>query len=64
MDLGVGKKRKATEITKKGRKKQKVVRDSTLVGLTNDDYNLLVDIMDEVANETHQRIDSQHINIF
>ena len=52
-DLGVEKNRKVVDIAKKRWKKKKVIRDSTLVELINDDYNLLSDIMDEVADETH-----------
>ena len=51
-------------MVKKARKKQKVVRNSTPVGITDEDYNLLVDRMVEVAKETHQKIDNQHTQLF
>ena len=62
--LDVGTNRKSIELEKRGTKKQNVVKDSTPVGLINDNYNLLADWITEVANEMRQMIDSRHTELF
>ena len=44
-------KRNHSEKYKKSRKKRKVDRSSGIIGITNDDYNLIFDKIKEVANE-------------
>ena len=60
----VGMKWKLDDLMENGRKKQKVIKDSNPIGLTDEDYNLLVDRMVEVVDETHQNINSRHTDIF
>ena len=63
-NLNFGDKRKDIDIEKKGRKKKNNVRDSTPSSLTDEDYNLLVDRMAEDFNETYQKIDNRHTELF
>ena len=49
---------------KKGKKKQTHVKDSTPAGLIGEDYNLLVDRMAGVIEETCQKIDNWHTELF
>ena len=46
------------------KRRKKAIRDSTVVGLTYNDYNLLVDRMDKVGDETCQNIDNRHSDLF
>ena len=44
--------------------KVKGIKDSTYIGINDDDYNLLADKMVEVDDEMHQNIDNQHTELF
>ena len=60
----MGGKWKATELQRKGRKKQKDVKDTDPVVLTNDDYNIFPDRMDEVVEESWQKEDEWKTVLF
>ena len=40
-------------MVKKGKKNKKFVRDSTPIGIIDEDYNMLADRMDEVSIQMH-----------
>ena len=46
-----------------GSKKRKADKTSGIVGLTNDDYNLIYDQMEEVPTETCKKIDERNIDL-
>ena len=60
----MGAKRKEFDIEKKRKKKKNYIRESTLVSLIDEDYNLWVYKMVEVIKETHQNIDDRNIKFF
>ena len=53
-------KRKNSEKYEKIHKKSKVDQSSSVIGLTDDDYNLISDNMEEVANESCINMDARH----
>ena len=50
-------------MVKKGRKNKTLVRDSTSVGIIDEDYNMLADRMDEVSIQIVQNIYSWHTKL-
>ena len=56
-NLELGGKRKSSKESTKSCMKWKADKISRDGGLTNDEYNLIVDQMVEVTNETRQKID-------
>ena len=59
----MGDKRKIFEELKRSHKKRKDDKIIVTVGLTNDDYNLITDWMEEVSNETYKKIDERNIEL-
>ena len=62
-DLELVDKHKISKETKRIHKKRKVDRTAGAGGLTNDDYNLIADRMEEVSNETCKRIDERNADL-
>ena len=60
MDTKLGDKCKISKESKKSQKKRKDDKTCGTVGLTNDDYNLIYNQMEEVSNETCQNIDERN----
>ena len=60
MDPELGDKRKCLENIETSRKKRKIDGSFGIVGLTNDDYNMVLDGMEEVANQSCWKIDEFH----
>ena len=63
MNSKLGDKRKRSEESKKSHKIRKDDKTYGASGLTDDDYNLIVDQMVELANETHQKIDERNTDL-
>ena len=62
-DPKLGDKCKIFEESKKSRKKQKADKIARARGLTNEDYNHIVDQMEEVTNATCKRIDERNTDL-
>ena len=56
----LGDKRKQFEKYEKSCKKRKVDKTNGTYGLTNDDYNLILDRMEEVAIQICKNVDERH----
>ena len=62
-DPTVGEKRKQTKKSMKGHKKRKDDKSSRTFGLTNDNYTLLTDAMEKLANKILKKIDERQTEL-